>query len=149
VNQTIKKRSDMAAEAFGRKYNCAQSVILAFPELIEGQEETVLKQSFGFGGGMGRLQEVCGALTGAYMVIGLWRGSETPDASRKDFINKSIQGITEEFRSKWGSIYCRDLLGLDLNTEEGQELHNSLQQREEVCEKCVLFTVNHLANIIT
>jgi len=138
----------MATAAFRLKYNCAQSVILAFPELIKGSEETVLMQAFGFGGGMGRLQETCGALTGAYMVIGLWKGSGTPDEVRKESINKSIQDITAEFRSEWGTVYCRDLLGLDLNTAEGQELHNSLQQREKVCEKCVISAVNLLSDII-
>lgn len=144
----MRKRSEMAAEAFSQRYNCAQSVIMAFPELTEGMKETVLKQAFGFGGGMGRLQETCGALTGAYMVIGLWKGSGTPDEVRKESINKNIQDITAEFRSKWGTSSCHDLLGLDLNTVEGQELHNSLQQREKVCEKCVISAVNYLTDLI-
>jgi C_GCAxxG_C_C family probable redox protein len=147
-SKTERTRSELAKEAFSQRYNCAQSVIMAFPELTDGMEEGVLKQAFGFGGGMGRLQETCGALTGAYMVIGLWKGSGTPDEERKEIINKSIQDITAGFRSEWGTTSCHDLLGLDLKTAEGQELHTSLQQREKVCEKCVISAVNYLSDLI-
>jgi C_GCAxxG_C_C family probable redox protein len=143
-----RKRSDIAEEAFIRKYNCAQSVILAFPELINGSDQSVLKQSYGFGGGMGRLQETCGALTGGFMVIGLFHGTDVPDEAIKDNINKNIQKLTSDFKSKWGTTNCRDLLGLDLNTTEGQELHKSLMQRENICLKCVISVVDNLGNIM-
>lgn len=137
----IEEREKQALAAFRRDYNCAQSVIMGFPDLIVGNEETILKLATGFGGGMGRLQEACGALTGGFMVIGLLTGSEEPDKPRKEEVYKRIQELAAEFREQSGSINCRDLLGVDLNTPEGNEMHHSLLLREKVCEKCVARSV--------
>jgi C_GCAxxG_C_C family probable redox protein len=136
------KREKLALSAFGREYNCAQSVVMGFPEVTGGREETVLKLAAGFGGGMGRLQEACGALTGGFMVIGLLTASEYPDKEIKEEVYRRVQELAIRFREEFGTINCRDLLGVDLNTPEGEELNHSLGLREKVCEKCVARAVS-------
>lgn len=144
----IEEREKLALAAFRREFNCAQSVIMGFPELITAREETILKLAAGFGGGMGRLQETCGALTGGFMIMGLLTGTEEPDKTKKEELYARIQKLASEFREQFGSINCRDLLGVDLNTPEGDELHRSLMLREKVCEKCVARSVRLTHSLI-
>ena len=68
------KRSEKALDYYSKGFNCAQSVIVSFADILNVNEETVLRMASGFGGGMGRMQQTCGAVTGAFMVIGFLRG---------------------------------------------------------------------------
>jgi C_GCAxxG_C_C family probable redox protein len=142
------EREELALSAFRREFNCAQSVVLGFPDLISGNEETVLKLASGFGGGMGRLQKTCGALTGGFMIIGLFTGSGEPDKTKKEEVYRRIQHLASEFRKQSGAIDCRNLLGVDINTPEGNELHHTLMLREKVCEKCVVRSVRLTHSLI-
>lgn len=137
-----------AATAFDSGYNCAQAVIMAFPELLAEKQDLIIKQSLGFGGGMGRLQEVCGAVTGGIMVIGLHLGSDIPDKENKEFVYNRVRELGDRFRTLWGTIKCSDLLGVNLRTEEGQELHISLHQKERICHKCVANAVEIVDDIL-
>lgn len=111
----------MAAENnFRNGYNCAQSVALAFAEELGVGRELVLRLSQPFGGGMSRMREVCGAVSGMLMCLGLLEGS--PDASDRNAKNRCYeagQELAAEFRRRNGSIVCRELLGLvPLGTSE-------------------------------
>ncbi len=144
----LEDRIKLASVAFNNEYNCAQSVIMAFPELLEVNQESIIKQAVGFGGGMGRLQEVCGAITGGIMVIGLHRGSGIPQKENKELVYKEVQELGNRFRVNWGTIKCSDLLGVNLRTDEGQELHTSLLQKEKICHKCVANAVAIVDDIL-
>ncbi|MBE7710965.1 MAG: C_GCAxxG_C_C family protein [Cyanobacteria bacterium SIG31] len=106
--------SQKAVENFRDGYNCAQSVFLAFAENFGFDEETALKLASSFGGGMGRLREVCGAVSSMFAIAGLRKGYISPiddDAKAKHY--ELIQNLANEFKEKHGSIICRELLGLD------------------------------------
>lgn len=100
-------------------YNCSQAVLLAFCEDFGLEKETALKISEPFGGGMGRMREVCGTVTGMFMVLGLAMGnSDAKDGSTKKNVYKSVQELAEKFKQDNGSIICRELLGLQKANKE-------------------------------
>ena len=101
-----------AMELFKEGFNCSQSVFLAFADMYEMDYKTALRLSSSFGGGMGRLREVCGAVSGMFMVAGLLKGYENTDPKQmKDEHYKLIQSLAEEFNSVHGTYICRELLG--------------------------------------
>ena len=106
--------SEKAVENFKSGYNCAQSVFLAFAEDFGFDKETALKLSSSFGGGMGRLREVCGAVSSMFAIAGLKQGyTSNNDDEIKAKHYEFIQFLAEKFKLETGSIVCRELLGLD------------------------------------
>lgn len=102
-----------AKELFQSGYNCAQSVFGAYAEELVLDFETALKISSSFGAGMGRLREVCGAVSGMFMAVGLANGySSNSDNIIKANHYKTIQYLAKEFEKMNGSIICSELLGL-------------------------------------
>ena len=102
-----------AEELFMQGYNCSQSVFAAFSEEAGIDRETALKLASSFGGGMGRLREVCGAVTGMFMVAGLKYGYSDPkDRGEKAEHYRLIQELAQKFKDENSSIICRELLGL-------------------------------------
>jgi C_GCAxxG_C_C family probable redox protein len=105
--------SGKAMEYFKQGYNCTQSVVAAFRDKLNIDFKTAMKLSSSFGGGMGRLREVCGAVSGMFIVAGLLYGYDNPiDKIAKTAHYKLIQDLATEFKKSNGSIICRDLLGL-------------------------------------
>ncbi|MBR3785803.1 MAG: C_GCAxxG_C_C family protein [Firmicutes bacterium] len=105
------ERAAKAAEIFEEGYNCAQSVVLAFADELEIEPKTLAKLASSFGGGMGRLREVCGAVSGMFLVYGMLQGySEAGDTEGKKKQYKEIQAMAAAFEKKHGSIVCRELL---------------------------------------
>lgn len=110
--------SEKAVENFKSGYNCAQSVFLAFAEDFGFDKDTASKISSSFGGGMGRLREVCGAVSAMFAIAGLKEGytsNNDDDAKAKHY--ELIQSLAERFKSMTGTIICRELL----NLEEGPD----------------------------
>lgn len=108
----IKNHSDKAAQLFVEGYNCSQAVFGAFAEDCGMQIQTALKFSSSFGGGMGRLREVCGAVTAMFAVAGILSGYSTPDDKKaKDEHYKLIQQLAREFTAVHSTYICRELLG--------------------------------------
>lgn len=134
---------------FKTGYNCAQSVLAPFADQMKIDVDTVLKLSSGFGAGMGRTQNTCGALTGAYMVLGLQYGQQFPDDDSKEKVIALIQEITEKFKEEHGFTNCNELLKVDLKTIEGQYQFNKRNLHEKVCSLCVNSVVSLLEEIIT
>ena len=109
-------KSEKAKELFMQGYNCSQAVVGAFCEDLGLDFETAMKLSSSFGGGMGRLREVCGAVSGAFMVAGLKYGYADPrDKTAKTEHYKLIQDMAAKFKEENGSIICRELLNLQTN----------------------------------
>lgn len=105
---------EKAKDLFQSGYNCAQSVFAAYAEELGMDFETALKVSSSFGAGMGRLREVCGTVSGMFMVVGLALGYFTnANKDEKTEHYKRIQYLAAEFEKMNGSIICRELLGLD------------------------------------
>lgn len=114
MNDKIDSHSEHAMALFREGYNCSQSVLGAFCNETGIDFETAMKLSSSFGGGMGRLREVCGAVSGMFMVAGLIYGYADPlDKARKTEHYKLIQLLAQQFEKENGSIICRDLLGID------------------------------------
>ena len=105
--------SAQAVALFRQGYNCAQAVFAAFCDVTGMDRETALKLASSFGGGMGRLREVCGAVTASFMVAGLvWGYTDPKDAEAKADHYRRIQQLAARFQEQNGSIICRELLGL-------------------------------------
>ena len=103
--------SEKGAKYFCEGYNCSQSVVLAFCDDLNLDKELALKLSSSFGGGMGRLREVCGAVSGMFMIAGLLKGYSNPtDKKAKDAHYALIQALSEEFKAVHSTYICKDLL---------------------------------------
>lgn len=100
-----------AAELFLSGYNCAQTVAVAFSDVTGLSEEFSAKMASSFGGGMGRMREVCGAVSGMLMVAGLLYGYDTAgDDIAKKAHYTLVQALAADFRAQTGSIVCREIL---------------------------------------
>ena len=103
--------SERAVELFVEGYNCAQAVAAAFDDLTGLDEKTAARMASCFGGGMGRMREVCGAVSGMLMVAGVLYGYDDPKATKeKRELYAQVQAMAGQFRQELGSIVCRDLL---------------------------------------
>ena len=105
-------RKEIAQEYFKKGYNCAQSVVMAFHDLTGLTEEESARLASSFGGGLGRMREVCGAVSGMAIVLGILFGYDdpkVPGAVGKHYA--LVQELAGKFREKNGSIVCRELLG--------------------------------------
>ncbi len=111
-------RADIAYEKFKEGYNCAQAVAVAFADVMGMEEKTVAMLASGFGGGIGRLREVCGAVSGMVFVLSMVKGYNDPkaDTEKKEFY-ALIRKLAGEFQEKKGGIVCRELLGLSKGKE--------------------------------
>ena len=110
-------KADLVDNQFS-KFNCAQTVFSLFAPELGIDEKTALKIASGFGGGMA-CAETCGAVTGAYMVIGLKHGHATSNPDEKAKTKLLIQQFNEKFKLKHGSLICKKLTGFDISTPEG------------------------------
>ena len=103
-----------AESLFRSGYNCSQSVFLAFEDLYSMDHEEALRLSSPFGGGMGRLREVCGTVTGMFLVLGMLYGySDVTDPEAKQTLYTRVQALAKRFEAETGSIVCREILGID------------------------------------
>ena len=107
----MKDYATLARENFRRGYSCAQAVACAFSEELGMEEEQVARLVSSFGGGMGKLREVCGAVSGALFVLGALRGYGDPAATDEKAAHYArVQEFARRFRAGHGTIICRELL---------------------------------------
>jgi len=130
---------EIALSKFKAGYNCTQSVVYAFADEANIDKNTLLTISTGFGAGMGRKQEVCGAVSGAVIILGAKYGRKENESNDKTEITYSkVQKFIDEFTKEKGSIRCSELLhGCNLLTDEGQKKFQEKNMLCEVCFKCV------------
>ena len=130
------KKSQIAIENF-KTLNCAQSVLLSYSGEFNIDEMTALKIALGFGGGMA-MAETCGAVTGAYMVLGLKVQAEGKTIQEIKAESKAaVRKFNELFIAKYGSLKCKKLLGVDISTPEGSAVANEKQLFDSICTKLV------------
>lgn len=130
--------ADQAASYFGNHFNCAQSVLATFAPELGLDRDTARRLASGFGSGMARLGQTCGAVTGAIMVLGLRYGYISgEDLIAKEKTYALVQEFTTRFQTRHGSTLCRELLGCDLGTPAGQQLAADRQLFTVICEPLV------------
>lgn len=116
----MESRIEKAVSLFKQGYNCAQSVFGAYADLFGMDEEMSFKLSMPFGGGMGGMREVCGAVCSMFMVVGLAKGTATPnDKDGRKVCYELVQKLADKFRQENGSIICKELLGLIQGLPDG------------------------------
>ncbi|KIR01801.1 hypothetical protein P261_00615 [Lachnospiraceae bacterium TWA4] len=117
-------RVDKARELFRQGYNCCQAVVLAYSDLYGIDDDVALKFACSFGGGMGRMKEVCGAVCGMAMIAGLETGNIDPkNVNAKQDNYEMVRYLMNEFKKENGAIMCKDLIGLD-GVEEGTRIQD-------------------------
>ncbi|MFA5014399.1 MAG: C-GCAxxG-C-C family protein [Actinomycetota bacterium] len=141
-------KSEKAVSEFNKGYNCAQSVFSAFNEVSEVDEDLSRSIASGFGGGLGRLQETCGAVSGAIMVIGcrFFKGDQWP--ASKEVIYKKTREFIEKFKQRNNTINCLELIGVNLNTEEGTRIAKEKKLFSVKCERYIKDACEILEEII-
>ena len=139
VMEQEKTHSELAMAYFKEGYNCSQSVFLAFCDEYDMDFETALKICSSFGAGMGRLREVCGAVSGMFMVAGLVYGYIDPkDHKKKTEHYERIQYLAKEFEDKNRSIICRELLDLGAGKDKPEpELRTAEYYKKRPCAELV------------
>ena len=142
------ERKEKALEYFARKFHCSQSVLAAYADLCGLTEEQALKLGACFGSGM-RKGNVCGACTGALMVLGAMYGQYDPaDLESRMRANRVNDAMMEGFAAANGTCICNDLLGVDVSTEEGVAEARSRKLFTEYCPKMVASAAEILSKII-
>ncbi len=140
------ERGQIAKNNFLDGYNCSQAIVLAFSDVIGLDKTAILKLSSSFGGGMGRLREVCGAVSGMYLVLGYVRGySEPRDYEGKKRLYSEIQELARIFSEKYGSIVCRELIAGVPHTDGAvPEKRNASYYKNRPCAEQIEFAAKIL-----
>ena len=142
-------RLEDALLTFKEGFNCSQAVLTAFSESFGLDRKTALRLAQAFGGGMARMAETCGAVIGAFMVIGLkYSGVTTEDTEAKEITYEKVRGFVERFQAAHGSIECRDLLGHNLNSPEERLQAEEKKLFENLCPEFVRDAVRILEEIL-
>lgn len=129
---------ERAVSCFKEGFSCSQALLSTYGAQFGLNREMALKVSGSFGGGMGRMGETCGAVTGAFMVIGLKYGkTRVEDEQTKEKAYSLVKEFVDKFKSRNGSIICRELLGCDISTPEGMKLAKEKNLITTLCPKLV------------
>ncbi|MEI7670545.1 MAG: C-GCAxxG-C-C family protein [Deltaproteobacteria bacterium] len=133
----MSEKIEAAVTCFREGFNCSQAILSVYGGDFGLPRETALRAAAALGAGMGRLGEVCGAVTGALIVIGLKHGHTTAtDKETKEKNYTLARDFADRFRSRHGALCCRELLGCDLTTAEGVE---EARQKRLFTERCPCF----------
>ena len=123
--------AETAAIIFSQSFNCSQAVFLAFAPQFGLDKQTALKLASPFGGGVARRGEVCGAVTGALLTLGLARGADQP--AGKEEIYRLSQEFMRRFEEKHATIICRELINCDLSTSAGYQAATEKRVFTSIC----------------
>jgi len=140
---------DNALSFFKDGFNCSQAVLTAFSKSFGMDRETALRVAQAFGSGMARMAETCGAVTGAFMVIGLKHGRiSVEDESAKEITYEKVQEFVKEFKAIHGSLRCGELLGYNISDPEQLKRVEEEQLFETRCPNFVQDSVRILEEIL-
>ena len=148
--KTINEYATKAKENFTSGYNCCQSVLLAFEDLLDVDHDALARLSSGFGAGMGKMREVCGAVSGMFMVASMLKGYSSPTATTEKVDTYAmIMELGEKFKSEFGTVICRQLLNLDCdgNPVPSERTPEYYKKRPcaEMCEYCGKILAEYLS----
>jgi C_GCAxxG_C_C family probable redox protein len=142
-------REEKALACFEKGHSCSQAVLSAFSEGFGLSAEMALRVAGAFGGGIARLGEACGAVTGGLMVIGLKYGmTDAEDKQAKKRTYEVADRFLREFTARYGSVKCRDLLGCAIGTPSGMEEARSKGLFRTLCPGFVRHAVGILETIL-
>jgi C_GCAxxG_C_C family probable redox protein len=146
----MKSKGEIAVEKFLEGFNCAQAVFYSFCDDLRFEKNTALRIACGFGAGMGRNEEVCGAVTGGIMVLGTRYGrGEKDERTATEVTYAKTRELMSQFVKKHGTFICRKLInGCELTTEEGQRQFKENDLLNKTCKLCVQSVVEILENIM-
>lgn len=132
------ENADRAVAVYRGDYNCAQAIFSVYSGRLGFDEELAKKIACGFGAGLGRSAGVCGAVTGAFLVLGLKYGMSDPDRQEdKELTYAKVREFISRFEKRCSSINCVDLLGVDISTPEGLREAKERNLMTIECEKIV------------
>lgn len=142
-------RVELAKKYFLEGANCAQAVVLAFKDKLKLDEGTLTALSLPFGGGLGRMREVCGAVSGASIVLGILEGSEDfQNNFNKKEIYAKVQAFSNEFIKYNNSIVCKELLGLSKASNPNPSERNDEFYKKRPCVELVGMAVEIMEKIL-
>lgn len=128
---------DIALIYFSDQFNCSQAVFSAYSEKFGISEDDAIRIATGFGAGFGREQEVCGAISGAVMVLGCRYFDENDVPGSKEIIYQKTQELLKKFKEKNITIRCYELTGIDFKKDINREEFKKQQIQEKVCKKSI------------
>jgi C_GCAxxG_C_C family probable redox protein len=139
TNKQTTNRVNNAITLFEKGYNCSQAVFMAYADLYDIEQETAAKIATSFGGGMGRLREVCGAASGMFLVLGLhYPFTDINDKTAKNNNYQAVQRLANHFKAEMGSYICADLLQKKREPESSiSDNRTDKYYAERPCTKCV------------
>jgi C_GCAxxG_C_C family probable redox protein len=147
----VNKR-DLAVQYHEKGFGCAQCVLATYAEEFGLEEKLALKMATGFGSGMGRMCDVCGAVTGAFMVIGLKYGRTAADGVRykeeTETTYRMVADLAARFKEKHGTIDCRELIGYDLMDPDERAKVVEKGLFTTTCRQCILDAVDLLEEML-
>jgi len=142
------KRSEQAESLFLGGNNCSQSVLLPFLDELELDRKTALQMAAGFGGGMGRMQYTCGAVTGSVMVLGLVEAARRGEEGLKPRSYEKVKEFFKRFEAEHGTSSCKELTGCDFGSEEGSAAFREEGVMEKICAPCVRRAVEIVEDLL-
>jgi C_GCAxxG_C_C family probable redox protein len=145
----MKDNVNNAVEIYKDGYNCAQSVLTVFAPDLGMDRDIAMKVSCGFGSGIGRSGNLCGAITGGMLVLGLKYGMiDSEFQEEKENTYDKVIELQERIRAIHGTVNCNDLLGFDIGTPEGLEKVKELELSDKICSKIVGDVVRILEELL-
>lgn len=143
------KKSEQAVSKFLEGFLCSQAILSVYGSEYGLNRDLALKLATGLGGGMGRLGQTCGALTGAILVIGLKRGAiSATDLASREATYRTVKELVKQFKEKNGSTLCRELLGCDISNPEEYQQAKQKQLFQTLCPGFVKSTVEILEIVL-
>ena len=144
-----KKLSEIAIACFNEGFCCSQAVLATYSETLNLYKNIALQLSDSFGGGMGRMSLTCGAVTGAFMVIGLKYGRiNAEDNDSKQKTRDLVREFTRKFVARNNTITCKELLACDISTDEGFQYAQEHNLIKTSCPKFVADAMEILEEIL-
>jgi C_GCAxxG_C_C family probable redox protein len=146
AHEMTTKAAEKAVKLFDSGYNCAESVLLALSEHFNQKTPAIPRIATGFGAGIGRSGQVCGALSGAVMAIGLKMGCDKAEEKEKrNATYESVRQMMKAFKKEFGSTQCKTLTQCNLQTQEGQQKYRTQEHRKKLCPKFVQWCADYVA----
>ena len=143
-------KADEAVQSFKDGFSCSQAILAAYGPAFGLDRLTALKVSGSFGGGMASMGDTCGAVTGAFMVLGLKHGrTDAKDVATREKNYSCVKEFCTAFKARNKSIVCRDLLGCDLGTPEGRQYAKDHRIPPTICPKFVKDAAEILEDLLT
>ena len=148
-NSKYKQTGKKAIAYFDEGFSCAESTLLALSDFLKIECKYIPKIAGGFGGGMGKHGEICGAISGTIMALGMVYGrEEAKDREGKEKMYNITEDFIQKFEKEFGCIRCRDLTGCNMLTPEGQKRMKEKNIHDEICSKLVAFGAEEASKII-